>query len=149
MATRREARRQALQLLYELDIAYGFGEPEVKECLRRWRRNSEEPPPAATFEFVSEIVSGVAEHLSALDETLGHYASEWPVERMGTIDRNILRLALYEMLHREDIPTNVSINEAVELAKCFGDEGSGPFVNGILAQIKWDCEEEVNGLEDE
>jgi N utilization substance protein B len=82
--------------------------------------------------FAGELVRGALDHLPEIDQIIVDHAREWRIERMANIDRNVLRLALYEMAHRPDIPVSVSINEAVELAKKFGTGESGRFVNGIL-----------------
>ena len=85
--------------------------------------------------FLGEIVRGALEHQPEVDRLLTHYSVEWPLARMASTDRNILRLAVYELLYRSDIPVEVTVNEAVELAKRFGDDDSGKFVNGVLGTI--------------
>ena len=89
-------------------------------------------------EFVEMIVKGTIEHLPEIDKLIEQYATNWHVSRMGRVDRNVMRVAVYEMLHRNDIPPIVSINEAVDIVKNFGDKESGKFVNGILDRIKKD-----------
>ena len=97
------------------------------------------PPPTvdevATAEFAEPLIRGVLEHRDDLDALMISHADNWDLNRMAVVDRNILRLAAYEMLHREDIPPVVSINEAVDIAKKFSTEESGRFVNGILDKI--------------
>ncbi len=85
--------------------------------------------------FVEETLAGIAEHQSEIDDRIVRYAPEWPLEQITTVDRVILRLGIYELLFVPDIPAKVSINEAVELAKTFGGESSGRFVNGVLGAI--------------
>ena len=86
--------------------------------------------------YVKECLEGVLEHLSFLDESIQQRAEHWSVDRLGKVERNLLRIALYEIMFREDIPLSVSINEAVELAKRYGDKDSGRFVNGVLDGVK-------------
>jgi N utilization substance protein B len=92
----------------------------------------------ATRLFAEKLVQGVLERRDALDEQIKKYAQNWDLHRMAVVDRNVLRLAIYEMMHRDDIPPVVSINEAVDIAKRFSTEESGKFVNGILDKIKGD-----------
>ncbi len=138
MATRRKARRAALELLYQVDLCGRFTEAEVNEALDIWR--SERELGEEVLQFVAQVAHGVREHLQAIDSVIAAYARDWTIERMAVVDRNILRLALYEMLYRPDIPASVAINEAVELAKRYGDVGSKAFINGILAAVKRDLE---------
>src|SRR5207302_8942858 len=91
---------------------------------------------AAIREFADPLIKGTLEHRSESDELIKKHAQNWELHRIAAVDRNILRLAIYEMLHRDDIPPVVSINEAVDIAKKFSTQDSGKFVNGILDQIK-------------
>jgi len=86
-------------------------------------------------EFTGELVEGVLDNIEKIDSTISAYAENWTLKRMAVVDKNILRLAAYELLFRNDIPPKVTINEAVDIAKKFGDENSGKFVNGILDKI--------------
>jgi len=86
--------------------------------------------------FAEPLIRGVLEHREAVDEVIRKYTENWELHRIANVDRNILRLAIYEMQHREDIPPVVSINEAVEIAKKFSTQDSGRFVNGILDKVK-------------
>ena len=88
--------------------------------------------------FAEPLIRGTLEHQAELDERIKQYAKNWDLHRMAVVDRNILRLAIYEMLYRDDIPPVVSINEAVDIAKKFSTEDSGKFVNGILDKVKGD-----------
>ncbi len=126
---RHRGRQIALQILYQHDLA---GVP-LEEAISSYK-NYLNPSPQA-FKFAEEIVKGVVEHRSKIDELIQKYSEHWRLERMSVTDRNILRIATYEMLFRPDIPPKVSINEAVELAKEFGTEDSPAFVNGILDAI--------------
>jgi N utilization substance protein B len=100
------------------------------------------PPPsaeeAATRMFADRLIRGVLEHRAELDEVIRRYVKNWGLNRIATVDRNVLRLAIHEMMHREDIPPVVSINEAVDIAKRFSTEESGRFVNGVLDKIRGD-----------
>ena len=86
--------------------------------------------------FAEPLIRGVIEHRNEIDEHIKKHAKNWELHRMAAVDRNVLRLAIYEMLHREDIPPVVSINEGVDIAKKFSTQDSGKFVNGILDKIK-------------
>src|SRR5213079_1198621 len=105
-----------------------------------WGQKSELPPATAeetaTRFFADKLIRGVIEHRNDIDERIKGHAEHWDLHRMAVVDRNVLRLAIYEMLYREDIPPVVSINEAVDIAKKFSTEDSGKFVNGILDKIK-------------
>jgi transcription antitermination protein NusB len=122
---RRRARRRALDILYQADVT---GRPPA-EILEE-RRDHEDVDP-----YTGELVLGVEERLPELDTLIGEHAEEWTVHRMAVVDRNVLRLACYEMLWREDVPVAVAIDEAVEAAKALSTEDSGRFVNGILGRI--------------
>jgi len=124
--TRRQERRAALEVLFEADAT---GRRAV-EVLNEWTDLGREIP-----RFAHELVMGVGEHLAELDETIGSAAEAWTLGRMAAVDRAILRLAAYELLHRPDVPVAVAIDEAVELAKELSTEDSGRFVNGVLGKI--------------
>jgi N utilization substance protein B len=129
MKVRHKARVVALQALYEIDCA-GHKPVAVIE-----RRLQEVQLPESGEEFARALAQGVTSHLNWLDELIGRYAPEWPVEQIAIIDRNILRIAIYEILVGQDTPVKVAINEAVELAKTFGSDSSGRFVNGVLGTL--------------
>ncbi len=126
---RREARRQAFNLLYEIEVGDWRTEEVVARFLERHRPDDQE------VGFVVEMVRGVMAHLQEIDALLTAHSPQWPIERMPCTDRCILRMATYEALYRPDIPPAVSINEAVVLAKRYGTEDSGRFVNGVLGGI--------------
>jgi N utilization substance protein B len=157
MGMRREARERAVQFLFQYDL----NKPEnLEESLRqfwdsqraaalqeekgraRWGETLELPPPtaeeAAMRIFAEPLIRGTLDHLPELDTKIQQHAKNWELGRMAVVDRNILRLAVYEMLHRTDIPPVVSINEAVDIAKRFSTDESGRFVNGILDKVKGD-----------
>jgi transcription antitermination protein NusB len=128
MLERSKARRQALQMLYQRDIT---GE-SIVGIIDSKSYSCEDGEPD---EFCRELVSGVEAHLPDIDETIGEVSENWSVSRMPLVDRNILRLATYEIAYEGDVPTSVAINEAVELAKVYGGEDSSKFVNGVLGKI--------------
>ncbi len=126
---RRRARELALQALYEMDSA-GHEAEEVVNHLLAEERLSEE-----TASFTRELVRGVIQNKKKIDENIQSFAPAWPLEQIPAVDRNILRLAIFEILLDNKIPVKVSINEAVELAKTFGSDNSSRFVNGVLGSI--------------
>lgn len=128
MSLRRKGRELALQVLFQWDI-HG----EIAGWLEGfWAQNKAHPDARA---FADCLAYGVIEHAQDLDATIGKYAEHWTVARMAHIDRTVLRMAVYELLYLGDIPARVTLNEAIEIVKVFGDEQSGAFVNGILDRI--------------
>jgi transcription antitermination protein NusB len=130
MASRRNTREWAVQLLFQMDL--NPGDP-AERFPAFW---SERKASAENRAYVEKTVLGVLASRSEIDETIGAYAQNWRLGRMATADRNIMRLAVYEMMHCPDIPPIVSINEAVDLAKAYGTNESGRFVNGVLDRIR-------------
>ena len=129
MKTRHEARVVALQTLFEMDCV-GHRGPAVLE-----QRLEEAALPEQGMQFAHDLVQGVTDNLPRLDELIERYAPEWPVEQIAIIDRNVLRIAIYEIAFCDSTPLKVAINEAVELAKQFGSESSSRFVNGVLGSL--------------
>ena len=129
MRKRTQAREYALQILYQIDVR---NDPEDKILVDFWKNIETEPEVS---DFAAKLVIGTIRNKKKIDEMISKYASNWKLSRMAVIDRNVLRMAAYELLFCEDIPPKVSINEAVDLAKKFGDTESGKFVNGILDKI--------------
>ena len=127
MSRRRTARKNAFLVLYQRDVT----ERSINQILERWRSYRGE-----LDDFAFALVRGVERQRGALDERLGEVAVGWPVHRMSAVDRTILRLALYEMLHVEDVPAEVAVGEAVELAKGFSSDESPQFVGGVLRGAK-------------
>src|SRR5512139_3145589 len=127
---RRKAREYALQILFQLDIRKE--KPTATLFKRFW---AEYDPDDEVRSFTEEIVKGTVKHLRAINAKILASAKNWSLDRMATVDRNVLRLAAYEILYRIDIPLSVTINEAIELAKKFGTDESGAFVNGILDSV--------------
>jgi N utilization substance protein B len=157
MGKRREARERAVQFLFQhdlnppenLDEALNlFWESQRSEVLERekgkatWGEKAEPTPlSAADAEvrlFAEPLIRGALEHRAECDEHIMRHCKNWELHRIAAVDRNVMRLAVYEMLHRQDIPPVVSINEAVDIAKRFSTNESGKFVNGILDKIKSD-----------
>ena len=126
-SSRRESRALALQALFEADCV-GH---EATDAIERLKESSVSPETAS---FASELVLGVLESKTMIDGLIQKYAPAWPVEQVAIVDRNILRLAIYELL-KEQVPAKVAINEAVELAKSFGSESSPKFINGVLGSV--------------
>ena len=127
---RRKAREYALQILFELDIRKE--KPSARALKNFW---AEHNPDDEVRTFAEEVVQGTFKHLQAINSAIEQSAENWSVDRMASVDRNVLRLAVYEILYRMDIPSSVTINEAIEVAKKFGTEESGSFVNGILDSV--------------
>ncbi|AEH45734.1 NusB antitermination factor [Thermodesulfatator indicus DSM 15286] len=139
MGLRRKAREIAVQILYQADVA---GVP-FNEAFATYEGYFN--PSPKVLEFAKELVNGVAEKQEEIDKIIEKYAKHWKLSRMSATDRNILRLATYELLYRPDIPERVSINEAIELAKSFGSDESASFVNGILDAIyRHECRKTAN-----
>jgi transcription antitermination factor NusB len=130
MKKRTRARELALQFLYQLDLRGPDFLAEEKAFLK-----GEESDKAAR-EFATHLIQGTAEHLDEINEIIRAVAQNWQIARMAVIDRNVLRLAAYELLYCEDIPPKVAINEAIELGKRYSTANSGAFINGILDKVK-------------
>ena len=126
---RHKAREAVIQALYEIDLA-GHATAETTA-----RIIEETQLPAESAAFAHELVAGVVGNRDKIDEQIRQYASAWPLDQMAVVDRNILRLAIYELLHNNKVPVKVAINEAVELAKSFGADSSPRFINGVLSSI--------------
>ena len=133
MRKRTKARESALKILYTIDIT---GE-EPKKCIDTyWKDNEEKDVEVKTF--TNSLVLGVVNKGKEIDKIISERATNWQLERMAVIDRNILRFATYELLFVDEIPPKVTINEAIDIAKRYGDSESGKFVNGILDKINKD-----------
>jgi N utilization substance protein B len=131
MAHRHFSRQVAMQSLFEWDFNEQVGDLEQVA-----KRNSlASALPKEDDAFMLALVRGVREHLAKIDEIIAESAPEWPIEQIMIVDRNILRLGIYELLFSDSVPPKVVINEAVELAKTFGGDASGRFVNGVLGTL--------------
>ena len=155
MGKRREARERAVQFLFQYDLnppedleaalnQFWHSQQAAVLAEEKGRATWGQPiaPAALSPEdeelrrFAEPLIRGAIEHRNELDEQIKKHATNWDLPRIAAVDRNILRLAIYEMFHRDDIPPVVSINEAVDIAKKFSTQDSGRFVNGILDKIK-------------
>jgi len=155
MRKRREARERAVQFLFQYDLnppenlqaaLDHFWEAQRTNAVMEkipgstWGERVEIPPPTSEDQamrlFADGLIGGVIEHLAETDEIIRSFTKNWELGRLAVVDRNVLRLAIYEMRYRDDIPPVVSINEAVDIAKKFSTDQSGKFVNGILDKIK-------------
>ena len=155
MGKRRESRERAVQFLFQHDLnppedldraLNEFWDTQRAAAIAEekgpanWGQPVELPPPTAEEAemrlFADPLIRGALEHRNAIDEHIKKHAKNWDFHRIAAVDRNIMRLAIFEMLHREDIPPIVSINEAVDIAKKFSTQDSGKFVNGILDKVR-------------
>jgi N utilization substance protein B len=140
MGTRRKSRELALQALYQGELAGQNGLLIFEEFCVHFQVNKKAIP------YAKKLLDGVQEKGDAINQFISRYAENWRLERMSVIDRNILRLAVYEVHYQDDVPVSVAINEAVEIAKRFSTDDSGPFINGILDSM---AKEEGSGAEAE
>lgn len=129
MGARREGRELALQALYSLDL----NPLDMRAALRLFWEGQK--APLTIREFTEQLVIGVSDHRSEIDALIEQKSKNWSIGRMAKVDLNILRIAAFELVYRQDIPKNVAINEGIEIAKKFGTEESPAFVNGILDEI--------------
>jgi len=133
MATRRQCREWTIQLLFQLDANPG---EELSGVFAAFWADKGKKADARARKFTEDLVSGVRGNLRDIDTTIKGLAEHWDIGRMGIVDRNVLRMGLFEMQHCPDIPAAVSINEAVDIAKYFSSTESGKFVNGILDRAR-------------
>ena len=139
MGTRRKSRELALQALYQGEQAGQNGLLVFEEFCAHFQVNKKAIP------YAKKLLDGVQGKADAINQLISKYAENWRLERMSVIDRNILRLAVYEVHYQDDVPISVAINEAVEIAKRYSTDDSGPFINGILDSM---AKEEASGAED-
>jgi N utilization substance protein B len=124
---RRTAREKALQAIFQIDVSQTTTEDALEHVL-------EEKPSDA---YLEKLVSGVVEHREEIDTHITRHLEKWTLERLAHVDRNLLRVSVYELLYcQDDVPVNVVIDEAVEIAKIYGDEQSSKFINGVLSNVK-------------
>ncbi len=127
---RRRARVLAMQTLYEVDVS-GHPPAEVLERLA-----SEIHTEESVFDYARQLVTGIVRHREAIDNQISHHATAWPIAQMSAVDRNLIRMAIYELAYNSTtIPVGVAISEAVELAKRYGSDSSSRFVNGVLGSV--------------
>jgi N utilization substance protein B len=136
MGTRRQSRERALQILFQWDIHQSIGGANTGHTQRGldefWAQHEAAPE---VREFAERLAQGVIAEREELDRVIGSSGSNWRIDRMPIVDRNILRAAVYELLRMADVPAKVSVNEAIELAKRFADDETRRFVNGVLDQV--------------
>ena len=130
MGRRRKSREFALQVLYQLNIT----KQDATKALTEFQENF--LPNEEADDFVKRLVLGVIEHYAELDQLIERYSENWRLDRINMIERNILRMALFELLYCEEIPPKVTLNEAIDLGKRYGSEESGSFINGLLDRIQ-------------
>lgn len=124
---RRTAREKALQALFQIDMSQSEPNLAIEHVLDGAMNDS----------YLTQLVYGVVEHRASIDEEITKYLENWKLERLATVDRNLLRIAVYELkFSKEDIPANVILDEAIEIAKLYGDDQSSKFINGVLSKIK-------------
>lgn len=122
---RHAAREKAFQILFQLDMNDNDPQQAMEDYLDTLEIDA----------FMMKLVQGVAEHKNTIDQTIADHLDNWSIERIASVEKTILRIAVYETNYEDEIPVGVSINEAVELANLYGDEKSGKFVNGVLSSI--------------
>ncbi|SES82759.1 NusB antitermination factor [Oceanobacillus limi] len=122
---RHAAREKAFQLLFQLDMNPSTSNESISEQLLGEEKD----------EFLRSLVEGVVTNQKEVDHTIATHLEKWTIQRLASVERTILRIATFEITYLEDVPTNVSINEAIELAHMYGDEKSGKFINGVLSKI--------------
>ncbi|MDO8381893.1 MAG: transcription antitermination factor NusB [Microbacterium sp.] len=132
MSARTKARKRALDILFQADVR--GDEPGVILAAEAQRAASE-PARETSWLYAREIVDGVIDHHEEIDELIATHSKDWKIERMPAVDRALLRMGVWELLHNDEVPTAVVIDEAVELAKEFSTDDSGSFVHGVLARV--------------
>lgn len=137
MATRKDARVIALNILYSMDV-FGF---DKKEAFDSYFNSSEIKDISNIREFLTQLVDGTVEHISEIDEEISKVMKNWKIDRLADVDRSILRLSTFELFYMKTVPIKVVINEAVNLSKEFSTDNSGKFINGILDSLKFKRDE--------
>lgn len=139
MSNRHLTRTVVMQSLYQWDFN-GQDKDQLTSILEK--NLKEFAPGLEDKDFSRNLVKGILDNLKDIDAKIKKYATEWPIEQITLVDRNILRMGVYELLYDSEIPPKVAINEAIEIAKKYGGESSGKFVNGVLGAIYRDVEKE-------
>jgi transcription antitermination factor NusB len=145
MRKRTRAREIALQILYQRDLRKDDDAERLVGDFLQWDSIVAEKLNGSIIEFATALVKGTLQNLERIDGIISSYAEHWELKRMAVIDRNIMRMATFELLYMDDIPPKVSINEAVDLAKKYGDVESGKFVNGILDKVSKQEAKKIEG----
>lgn len=138
MGTRRQSREFAMQALFDMDMSHDDSEERMDLFCRNF------VPPQNVMPFLIKLCKGVIKHKPEIDSLIDRFSSNWKIDRISCVDRNVMRIAIFEMLHCDDIPAKVSINEAIDIGKRYGTEESGAFINGILDSIRKLIENEKN-----
>lgn len=136
MSSRRQERRLAIEILFQADVTGNDG----RSALAGWVESGRTVPP-----FTRELVEGVTDHLTELDETIGAHSEGWTIDRMASVDRTVLRAAVYELAFDRAVPVGVAIDEAVRAAKDLSTDDSGRFVNGVLGKIASELDPKAEG----
>ncbi len=136
MSSRRQERRLAIEILFQADVTGNDG----RSALAGWLESGRTVPP-----FTRELVEGVTDHLAELDETIGAHSEGWTIDRMASVDRTVLRAAVYELAFDRAVPVGVAIDEAVRAAKDLSTDDSGRFVNGVLGKIASELDPKAEG----
>lgn len=139
---RRASREAAMKLLYQLEIQRDDRDEQINTVLE------DESLTASDRKYIRSIVDGVSENVEQLDKIIEKYAMGWKINRISKIDLSVLRIGIYEILFREDIPYSVSVNEAVELAKKYSNEDAGAFVNGLLAKVTKEDQKDIEPVKE-
>jgi transcription antitermination protein NusB len=129
---RRQAREWVVQFLFQTE----FNPEDIEQALEDFWNDEEKTPLDRDRDYVNEVIRGVIAEQVKIDRTLKRYTANWDIDRLGILDRIVLRVAVYEMLFRDDVPPVVSINEAIEIAKAFSGQKSARFVNGVLDRVQ-------------
>lgn len=132
MSARTKARKRALDILFQADVR---GDQPAEILAAEAKRAANEPARQASWLYAREIVDGVIDNQDAIDEQITTFAKDWSLSRMPAVDRAVLRIATWELMYNDEVPSAVAIDEAVELAKEFSTDESGAFVHGVLARI--------------
>jgi N utilization substance protein B len=136
LSSRRQERRLAIEILFQADVTGNDG----RSALAGWLESGRTVPP-----FTRELVEGVTDHLTELDETIGAHSEGWTIDRMASVDRTVLRAAVYELAFDRAVPVGVAIDEAVRAAKDLSTDDSGRFVNGVLGKIASELDPKAEG----
>lgn len=136
MSSRRQERRLAIEILFQADVTGNDG----RSALAGWVESGRTVPP-----FTRDLVEGVTDHLAELDETIGAHSEGWTIDRMASVDRTVLRAAVYELAFDRAVPVGVAIDEAVRAAKDLSTDDSGRFVNGVLGKIASELDPKAEG----
>lgn len=132
MSARTKARKRALDIMFSADVR---GDEVSVVLAAEAKRAASEPAREASWLYAREIVDGIVDHRDEIDEQITTHSRDWKLERMPAVDRALLRIGVWEILFNDEVPTAVAIDEAVELAKEFSTDDSGPFVHGVLARV--------------